>query len=131
MTTMYAVDVYHPSCALAVASPGGVWRMPRSTLSKSLRGWRGFVRARLQGSLHAVSHVEYDTSEPAARMGRDCIDRRTLVIGPAFVLAYLARLPGGESGDIFKDMDKLFVYREDADEAVNDLTSSGRASIEC
>lgn len=116
---MWAAWVQEPECVLIVAPGAGAWRLSPAAFKASMGDRKRIIRARAEGHLHDFHHLEYDPAAATAKAGIDCIGRRYLTIGPMIATACLAS--EGGSNDMFRDLDRLFTYRGDADSAAQDV----------
>ncbi|GMN12431.1 hypothetical protein [Altererythrobacter sp. MTPC7] len=123
---MWAAMVSEPAMVLIVKPGSGVWRLSRAQFKRTLGSWRRFGKARDMGALFDADHLEFDPDERRETIRRDVLGRPYLSVGPSFVTLYV--LAKGGSDDLYRDMDDLFVYRDDADRAARAVA---REAIRC
>lgn len=128
--SMFAISVHAPEHVLLVGEYTGVRRLRTAVMSRALRGWRGFVRARQQGRLRFVHHVRYDTGEDHARYGKDELRRETLVVGRYAVADLVFRHQPDSVEALQFVLNSVLLYRADADEALRDLVAAGVVQVE-
>lgn len=128
--SIYAVVVHQPDCVMLVGERLGVRRVRTAVMSRALRGWRGFVRARQQGRLRFVHHLRYDAREDVARMDRDELRRAVLVLGASAVADLVFRHQPGTLEALRQLLASVLLYRDDANEALRDLVAAGVVQVE-
>lgn len=119
--TAWAVDVYNPGFVLVASPDTGLRRMTHGQFTRGMKDWRNCVEARRIGRLIDVHYLRYDRGETTATMARDEIGRQYLTVGPVLTAAIV--LQGGETDDLYGDLERLFTYREDADRAAHDVAA--------
>lgn len=120
---MFAVEIYASDCVMLFAPGVRAWRQSTSAHHRSL-GQRKVIAAREQGCMISVHHLRFDPNARSPSIGRDCIDRPYLTIGPMEVAHYCI----AGTDDLYGHLDRIFAYSDDADRAADRLVRMLRAS---